>query len=173
MAITQINPISTTLKKAINYIMNPDKTDDKLLVSSFACSAETAAYEFDWTRKNGGKQGGYLGFHLIQSFSPNEVDYVTAHEIGKQLADKVFGGKFSFVIATHTDRGHCHNHIIANSVSFKDFSKYNSSPKSYYNIRRASDKLCYEHGLSVVDQTKNKGKSHYEYTAGKQGTADN
>lgn len=169
MAVTQIHPIETTLIKAIDYISNPDKTDGNLMISSFACSAETAAYEFDWTRKNGDKNGGYLGFHLIQSFAPGEVDYDTAHEIGKQLADKVFGGKFAFVIATHIDRGHVHNHIIANSVSFKDFSKYNSSPKSYYNIRRISDRLCHEHGLSVVEPCGDKGKSYKEYTADKQG----
>ena len=106
---------------------------------------------------------------MIQSFSPGEVDYETAHKIGIELADKVFKGRFQYVIATHIDRGNVHNHIIANSVSFKDFGTYNSSPNSYYFIRRTSDMLCKEYGLSVVVEPKDKGKSHYEHSLDKKG----
>lgn len=169
MAVTEIHPITTTLSKALDYIQNPDKTDEKMLVSGYACSPETAVFQFNQVKKNADKKDGYLAFHLIQSFSPGEVDYETAHKIGQELADKVFRGKFQYVCATHIDKGHIHNHVIANSVSFKDYSKYNSSPNSYYYIRRISDKLCKENGLSVITEPKEHGKSHYEHSQDKQG----
>ncbi len=169
MAITKIHPITTTLTKALNYIQNPKKTDGTLLVDGYGCVPETAYQQFMRTKEKVDKKDGYLAFHLIQSFSPGEVDYETAHKIGIELADKVFKGKFQYVIATHIDRGNVHNHIIANSVSFKDFGKYNSSPNSYYFIRRTSDMLCKEYGLSVVAEPKDKGKSHYEHSLDKKG----
>ena len=169
MAITKIHPITTTLTKALNYIQNPKKTDGTLLVDGYGCVPETAYQQFMRTKEKVDKKEGYLAFHLIQSFSPGEVDYETAHKIGIELADKVFKGRFQYVIATHIDRGNVHNHIIANSVSFKDFGKYNSSPNSYYFIRRTSDMLCKEYGLSVVAEPKDKGKSHYEHSLDKKG----
>lgn len=169
MAITKIHPIRTTLTKALNYIQNPKKTDGTLLVDSYGCVPETAYQQFMRTKEKVDKKDGYLAFHMIQSFSPGEVDYETAHKIGIELADKVFKGRFQYVIATHIDRGNVHNHIIANSVSFKDFGKYNSSPNSYYFIRRTSDMLCKEYGLSVVVEPKDKGKSHYEHSLDKKG----
>ena len=169
MAITKIHPITTTLTKALNYIQNPKKTDGTLLVDSYGCVPETAYQQFMRTKEKVDKKDGYLAFHMIQSFSPGEVDYETAHKIGIELADKVFKGRFQYVIATHIDRGNVHNHIIANSVSFKDFGKYNSSPNSYYFIRRSSDMLCKEYGLSVVVEPKDKGKSHYEHSLDKKG----
>ncbi|MDD6058921.1 MAG: relaxase/mobilization nuclease domain-containing protein [Ruminococcus sp.] len=169
MAITKIHPITTTLTKALNYIQNPKKTDGTLLVDGYGCVPETAYQQFMRTKEKVDKKDGYLAFHLIQSFSPGEVDYETAHKIGIELADIVFKGRFQYVIATHIDRGNVHNHIIANSVSFKDFGKYNSSPNSYYFIRRTSDMLCKEYGLSVVAEPKDKGKSHYEHSLDKKG----
>ena len=169
MAITKIHPITTTLTKALNYIQNPKKTDGTLLVDGYGCVPETAYQQFMRTKEKVDKKDGYLAFHMIQSFSPGEVDYETAHKIGIELADKVFKGRFQYVIATHIDRGNVHNHIIANSVSFKDFGKYNSSPNSYYFIRRTSDMLCKEYGLSVVVEPKDKGKSHYEHSLDKKG----
>ncbi len=171
MAVTKIHPIATTLNKSIDYIINPDKTNGKILVSSFACSAETAAVEFEWTKKNSEQQGGRLAYHLIQSFDIGEVDYDTAHEIGKKFADGVLKGKYEYVIATHIDKGHCHNHIIFNSVSFADKKKFHGASNIFHRIQRESDRLCHEYGLSVVDQTKNKGKSYSEYTANKEGTS--
>lgn len=169
MAITKIHPITTTLTKALYYIQNPKKTDGTLLVDGYGCVPETAYQQFMRTKEKVDKKDGYIAFHLIQSFSPGEVDYETAHKIGIELADKVFKGRFQYVIATHIDKGNVHNHIIANSVSFKDFGKYNSSPNSYYFIRRTSDMLCKEYGLSVVAEPKDKGKSHYEHSLDKKG----
>ena len=172
MAVTKIKPIKSTLKKALDYIQNPDKTDGKMLVSSFGCSPETADIEFEFTIAQALNRGNNLAHHLIQSFEPGEVDYQKAHEIGKQLADAVTKGKYEYVLTTHIDKGHVHNHIIFCSVNFVDYHKYNSNERSYYGIRNMSDRLCRENGLSVVTPQKGgKGKSYAEYIAEKTGTS--
>ena len=150
MAVTKIKPIKSTLSKALDYIQNPDKTDGKMLVSSFGCSYETADIEFGFTLAQAIDKGNNLAHHLIQSFEPGEVDYEKAHEIGKQLADAVTKGQYEYVLTTHIDKGHIHNHIIFCAVNFVDYHKYNSNKRSYYGIRNMSDKLCRENGLSVV-----------------------
>ena len=172
MAVTKIKPIKSTLKKALDYIQNPDKTDGKMLVSSFGCSPETADIEFEFTIAQALSRGNNLAHHLIQSFAPGEVDYQKAHEIGKQLADAVTKGQYEYVLTTHIDKGHVHNHIIFCSVNFVDYHKYNSNERSYYGIRNMSDRLCRENGLSVVAPQKGgKGKSYAEYIAEKTGTS--
>ena len=172
MAVTKIKPIKSTLKKALDYIQNPDKTDGKMLVSSFGCSPETADIEFAFTIAQALDRGNNLAHHLIQSFEPGEVDYQKAHEIGKQLADAVTKGQYEYVLTTHIDKGHVHNHIIFCAVNFVDHHKYNSNKRSYYGIRNMSDRLCRENGLSVVVPGKgSKGKSYAEYLAEKTGTS--
>ena len=172
MAVTKIKPIKSTLSKALDYIENPDKTDGKMLVSSFGCSYETADIEFEYTLSQALQKGNNLAFHLIQSFEPGEVDYQKAHEIGKQLADAVTKGQHEYVLTTHIDKGHVHNHIIFCAANFVDHRKYNSNKRSYYGIRNMSDKLCRENGLSVVVPGKgSKGKSYAEYQAEKTGTS--
>ena len=172
MAATKIKPIKSTLSKALDYIENPDKTDGKMLVSSFGCSYETADIEFGYTLSQALDKGSNLAFHLIQSFAPGEVDYEKAHEIGKQLADAVTKGQHEYVVTTHIDKGHIHNHVIFCAVNFVDHHKYNSNKRSYYGIRNMSDKLCRENGLSVVVPGKgSKGKSYAEYQAEKTGTS--
>ena len=172
MAVTKIKPIKSTLSKALDYIQNPDKTDGKMLVSSFGCSYETADIEFGFTLAQAIEKGNNLAHHLIQSFEPGEVDYQKAHEIGKQLADAVTKGQHEYVVTTHIDKGHIHNHIIFCAVNFVDYHKYNSNKRSYYGIRNMSDKLCRENGLSVVVPGKgSKGKSYAEYQAEKTGTS--
>ena len=172
MAVTKIKPIKSTLSKALDYIQNPDKTDGKMLVSSFGCSYETADIEFGFTLAQAIDKGNNLAHHLIQSFEPGEVDYQKAHEIGKQLADAVTKGQHEYVLTTHIDKGHIHNHIIFCAVNFVDYHKYNSNKRSYYGIRNMSDKLCRENGLSVVVPGKgSKGKSYAEYQAEKTGTS--
>ena len=172
MAVTKIKPIKSTLSKALDYIENPDKTDGKMLVSSFGCFYETADVEFEYTLSQALQKGNNLAFHLIQSFEPGEVDYQKAHEIGKQLADAVTKGQHEYVLTTHIDKGHVHNHIIFCAVNFVDHHKYNSNKRSYYGIRNMSDKLCRENGLSVVVPGKgSKGKSYAEYQAEKTGTS--
>ena len=172
MAVTKIKPVKSTLSKALDYIENPDKTDGEMLISSFGCSYETADIEFGYTLSQALDKGSNLAFHLIQSFAPGEVDYEKAHEIGKQLADAVTKGQHEYVVTTHIDKGHIHNHVIFCAVNFVDHHKYNSNKRSYYGIRNMSDKLCRENGLSVVVPGKgSKGKSYAEYQAEKTGTS--
>ena len=172
MAVTKIKPIKSTLSKALDYIQNPDKTDGKMLVSSFGCSYETADIEFEFTIAQALDKGNNLAHHLIQSFEPREVDYEKAHEIGRQLADAVTKGQHEYVLTTHIDKGHVHNHIIFCAVNFVDHHKYNSNKRSYCGIRNISDRLCRENGLSVVVPGKgSKGKSYAEYQAEKTGTS--
>ncbi len=118
MAVTKTHPIKSTLKAAIDYILNPEKTDGKLLASSFGCGLETADIEFAWTREAAGDRGTHLGRHLIQSFAVGETTPEEAHKIGMELAGAVLGGKYEFVLTTHVDKDHLHNHLIFNAVSF-------------------------------------------------------
>ena len=171
MAVTKTHPIKSTLKAAIDYICNPDKTDGKLLVSSFGCAAETADIEFEWTRRHAIDKGTHLGRHLIQAFEPGEVTPEEAHRIGMELAREVLGGKYEFVLTTHIDKDHVHNHLIFNAVSFTDHKHHHSNKRSYHYIRRTSDRICKEHGLSVIIPGKDKGKSYIEHQAAQAGTS--
>ena len=171
MAVTKTHPIKSTLKAAIDYICNPEKTDGKLLVSAYGCAAETADIEFSWTRRHAIDKGTHLGRHLIQAFEPGEVSPEEAHEIGMQLAKEILGGKYEFVLTTHIDKGHIHNHLIFNAVSFTDRKHYHSNKRSYHEIRRVSDRLCREHGLSVIVPGRDKGKSYIEHQAAQNGTS--
>ena len=171
MAVTKTHPIKSTLKAAIDYICNPAKTDGSLLVSAYGCSAETADIEFAWTRRHAIDKGENLGRHLIQAFAPGEVTPEEAHQIGLELAKEILGGKYEFVLTTHIDRGHIHNYVIWNAVSFADHKHYHSNKRSYYEIRRASDRLCKEHGLSVIVPGQEKGKSYVEHQAVRNGTS--
>ena len=163
------------MNKALAYIMNPEKTDDKMLVSSYGCAAETAAQEFEWTRKIAEQQGmnpvKIIARHVIQSFDVGEVSPELAHEIGKQFADEILGGKYEYVLTTHIDKGHVHNHLIFNAVDFVDHHAYKSYKKIYYDMRETSDRLCKENGLSVIPPSQGKGMSYKEYTEAKRGTS--
>ena len=164
MAVTKIKPVKSTLSKALDYIQNPNKTDEKILVSSFGCSYETADIEFEFTLSQALEKGSNLAHHLIQSFEPGEVDYEKAHEIGRQLADAVTKGQHEYVLTTHIDKGHIHNHIIFCAVNFMNYHKYNSNKRTYYGIRNMSDKLCRENGLSVlVPEKGSKGQNYAAY----------
>ena len=112
MAYTNIHAIKATVDKAIEYICNPDKTDEQIYVSSYACAPETAAIDFKYTLDHCRENSPNKAYHLIQAFAPGEVGYEEAHRIGKELADKVLEGKYSYVVTTHIDKGHIHNHII-------------------------------------------------------------
>ncbi len=171
MAVTKIHPIKSTLKKALDYIENPAKTDEKMLVSSFACSYETADIEFELLLSQAMQKGNNLAHHLIQSFAPGETTPEQAHEIGRQLADEVLQGKYPYVLTTHIDKGHIHNHVICCAVDMVNQRKYVSNRQSYAYIRRTSDRLCKEHGLSVVMPGQDRGKSYAEWDAHRKGTS--
>lgn len=131
MAITKIHAIKSTLSNAILYIENSSKTDGQLLVSGYNVEPQTAALDFEITammahkmRHISCKKTSNLAYHLIQSFSPTEkITPREAHDLGRKLALEFTEGKYEFVIATHIDKGHIHNHIIINAVSFYDYKK--------------------------------------------------
>ena len=148
MAVTKIHPIKTTLKKAIDYICNGDKTDDEIYVTTHLCSRENAHKEFELTKKQFGSRTQTLAHHLIQSFVPEEVSFEEVHQVGIEI----LGGKYEYVLATHIDKDHIHNHIIFNSIDVDEGKVYHSYYGSYMNIRNQSDRLCKEHNLSVIDQ---------------------
>lgn len=161
IAITKIHPIKQTLYKAIGYILNPAKTQ---FISSYACAPETADLEFELTLDENSRSGGVnKAYHIIQSFKPDELTPELAHEIGQQLLEKQLQGKYEYVLTTHVDKDHIHNHVIFCASSFVTHTKYNDCDKTYYQLREASDTLCAEHGLSVIPPNKNKGKSYHEW----------
>lgn len=176
MAVTNIHPIHVTLHKAIEYILNEEKTDGGMLVSTLGCTAngKKAAEEFDDVRLQGTGKTTILAQHLVQSFEPGEVTPEQAHEIGLELAEKLLGNDYQFVMTTHIDKGHIHNHFIFNEVDFINFRSFeyqqNRGGKIFEKIRKISDKICVEHGLGVIKNPElGKGKSHYEWEMDKKG----
>ena len=174
MAITKIHGIKTTVDKAIAYICNPDKTDENIYISSFACAPETAALDFKYTLDRTSEQlyrndinRENKAFHLIQAFEPGEVSHEEAHAIGKELADRLLGGRYSYVLATHIDKGHVHSHIIFCAADNLDYKQYHDCKKSYWHIRSLSDQLCKEHGLSVIEPSEKRGVTYKEWSSNK------
>ena len=179
MAITKIHPIKSTLHLAINYIVNEEKTDEQLLVSTHKCHESSAHTQFLRTREEAGTKGTVLARHLIQSFLPGETTPEMAHQIGLELCKKILKDEYEFVLSTHIDKGHIHNHIIFNNVNMVTGKCYQSNKKSYHKIRYQSDKLCKDNNLSVIDEHyesfkkkyKVNGKSWYENEQAKKGTS--
>ena len=179
MAITKIHPIKSTLNLAIDYIVNGEKTDKQILVSTHKCHESTAHTQFFRTREDAGTRGTVLARHLIQSFLPGETSPEMALHIGLELCKKILKDEYEFVLSTHIDKGHIHNHIIFNNVNMVTGKCYQSNKKSYHQIRYQSDKLCKENNLSVIDEFyesykkkyKTNGKSWYENEQVKKGTS--
>lgn len=176
MAVTGIHSICSTLSKAIEYVMNPEKTEKGIYVNSYGCSQdfEKATEEFLAIRSHGSGKGKVLAKHIYQSFNGKEVTPEQAIKIGEELADRFLKGKFQYIIATHLDKENIHNHIIFNNISFEDFKSFeyteNRGGKSWENLRNASDELCREHGISVIENPQNnKGKCYYEWQQDSQG----
>ena len=181
MAITKIHAIKSTLGKALAYIENPDKTDGQMLVSGYNCEPQTASIDFEMTavlahkaRNLKRKRSTNLAYHLIQSFSPEDAATPEqAHELGKKLAFEYTGGKYEYVVATHIDKGHIHNHIMINAVSFYDYKKLRTVPyRTARQIRDISDRLCMEAHLSVIDDPQKIGQLYPE-NAGKKKSVSN
>lgn len=179
MAITKIHPIKSTLNLAIEYITNEAKTDEKILVTTNNCFPATAHTQFLKTREDNNVKGTVLARHLIQSFLPNETMPEQAHQIGLDLCNKILKDEYEFVLTTHIDKGHIHNHIIFNNVNMITGKCYQSNKKSYHKIRYQSDKLCKENNLTVIDEHydtykkkyKTNGKSWYENEHYKKGSS--
>ena len=172
MAITKIHAVKASVQKAVDYICNPDKTDGKLLVDSFACGAMTAGEEFRFALSHGNGRGDNKAFHLIQSFAPEEVTPEEAHRIGQELAERLLKGNHSYVLSTHVNTGSVHNHIIFCAVDNFEHKKYLDNKKTYRILRGISDDICREHGLSVIGMDSiQKGQSYKEWMSEKAGVS--
>lgn len=177
MAYTKIHEIKATLDKAINYVTNPEKTDEKILISTFACSQDTSDLEFDVTRKKHNFTGKNLAYHAIQSFKPDELTPEQAHNIGIQTADELLKGKYEYVISTHVDRNHIHNHIIINSVNFESGLSFGTehdrkNNPAWKQLRKISDEICLENKISVISlPEKGYGKCYYEWLQDQRGNS--
>jgi hypothetical protein len=154
MAVIKIKNIKSNLQNVINYGKNGEKTEHGILVSSVNCSVDTTYEEMALTKKFFHKEGKTLGYHIIQSFKGNEVSPEKANQIGKELAEELWGDKYQVVICTHKNKQNVHNHIILNSVSFIDGKKYHNSNAEIAFMKDASDRLCFKYGLSIVDTPK-------------------
>lgn len=154
MAVMKIKTIKSNLQAVINYGKNGDKTDNGILVSSINCSVNTAYEEMALTKKFFHKEDKTLGYHIIQSFKGNEVSPKTANQIGKELAEELWGDKYQVVICTHINKKNVHNHLILNSVSFIDGKKYHNSNSEIAFMKEASDNLCIKYRLSLVNSTR-------------------
>lgn len=163
---------AVSLQDALDYAANRDKTEQSCFESSYACTLETAFADMRQTKERWHKSGGVQGYHLVQSFAAGEVTPELAHQIAKELADRVLGGRYEYVIGTHLNTGHIHSHIVWNSVSWIDGKKYHSNGKSYVmEIRAVSDELCRKYKLSVIDteNSNHVAKPYAEWLAEKNG----
>lgn len=196
MAVTSIWPIKNRLDKVIRYVENPEKiteeyysenaamhiidgvveytaddtkTERREYVTCLNCNENLAAKEFRDVKKLWKKDDGRLCYHGYQSFKPGEVNAQTAHAIGVELATQLWGDRFQVVVATHCNTGVYHNHFVVNSVSFRDGYKFYNSPADYRSMREVSDRICREHGTSVIENPERNGKNHGQFAAEKNG----
>lgn len=176
MAYTKIHAVTATVGKAVDYICNPAKTDGSILISSYGCSPQTAIYDFQFALSKTDPADPNKAYHLIQSFAPDEcknglLNPEKAHLIGNELAEKLLGNTYSYIVTTHIDKGHIHNHIIFCAADNIHHKKYHDCKQSYYHIRRLSDELCREHNLSVIPVSNSKGKSYKEWQEYRKGSS--
>lgn len=175
MAVTKIWPVRDNLKRLVEYAENPEKTanpeaalcdvidyasdgsktERRLFVTGINCFAESAFKQMSLTKRRFGKEHGVIAHHAYQSFKPGEVTPEQCHQIGVELARRLWGDWYEVLVATHLNTDCCHNHFVLNSVSFVDGRKFNGNRASYYDLREASDELCREYGLSVIEEPSN------------------
>ena len=163
---------AVSLEDAIGYAANRNKTEKSCYEAAFACTLESAFADMRKTKERRHKTDGVQGYHLVQSFAADEVTPELAHRIAQELADRVLGGQYEYVIGTHLNTGHIHSHIVWNSVSWIDGKKYHSNGKSYVTqIRAVSDELCRKYKLSVIDteNSNHVAKPYAEWLAKKNG----
>ncbi len=157
------------LADVIAYAANEDKTEKLFYTTGINCSVEFARDQFDTIKLRFGKTRGNVAYHAYQSFAPGEVTPDEAHAIGVQLARELWGDRFQMVVATHVN-SHCvHSHIVINSVSFRDGKKFHDCRDTYRQLRETSDRICLEHGLSIVDNPRGRGVDQYLYKMEKAG----
>ena len=158
-----------SLYDVMNYAMNDAKTEDRLFVTGIGCNPETARSEMIETKEYFGKTDGIIAYHMYQSFRPNETTPEIAHEIGVKLAKELFGDRFEAIVATHCNTDCPHNHILINSVSCIDGKRFYDQRKTVYEIRKVSDRLCREYGLSVIEKPSERSPGYVEWQAEKNG----
>ena len=158
------------LANAVAYAADPTKTERQLFVTGINCDPKSACEDMAAVKRGFNKEGGIVAWHGYQSFKPGEVTSEVAHEIGVRLAGRLWGKHFQVVVATHLDKGHLHNHLVLNSVSLTDGHRYHRTAKDYRLLREASDALCVEYGLSVIDSPAPGQAMHYaEWQAEREG----
>ena len=194
MAVTAIWDVKDSLKRVIDYAANPlktknldvkkyqfnglenvidyttqdSKTEKQYYVTGINCEPDTAYSEMVSTKKRFLKEKGIVAYHGYQSFAKGEVTAETAHKIGIELAEKLWGNRFEVIVTTHLDKEHFHNHFVINSVSFKDGYRYYDNKATYKMMREESDRLCKKYALSIVDSPKGKGHHYSEWKADKE-----
>lgn len=156
------------LQDVIDYTENPSKTEERLYVTGINVSPDIARDQMVMTKQQYGKMDKILAYHGYQSFLPGEVTPDQAHQIGIELARRLWGDRFQVLVTTHLDKDHLHNHFCLNSVSFTDGYKFRGGSKAYWIMRAESDKICEEYGLSVIENP-GKGKSYAEWKAEQEG----
>ena len=154
MAITKYKVIKKNLEAVINYAMNGEKTENGILVSAINCLPQTAYSQMMLTKKAFHKEDGRLGYHIIQSFNGNEISPDKCNKIGMELAEELWGDKYQVIVCTHTNKQNVHNHIVLNSVSFIDGTKYHNSNVEIALLRETNDDICRKYGLSIIKSTK-------------------
>ena len=157
------------LADVIAYAADEGKTEQFFYTTGINCSVEFARDQFNATKIRFGKTGGNVAYHAYQSFREGEVTPDEAHAIGVQLARELWGDRFQIVVATHVNTKCTHNHIVINSVSFKDGLKFHDCKDTYRQLKEASDRICLERGLSIVENPKGKGVNQYVYKMEKAG----
>ena len=151
-----------TVRDVLRYATNSSKTEKQFYVSGINCKAENAVKEMQMVKQIYGKENGILAFHGEQSFKEGEVTPELAHEIGVRLAEEMWGDRFQVVVTTHLNTNHIHNHFVLNSVSFKDGKKYYSNRTNTALLRKTSDEICEEYGLSVLKEKSCKSGINFE-----------
>ena len=173
MAVIKIINIKENLEAVINYAQNGDKTENGILVSGINCVPQKAYKQMALAKKIFHKESGRLGYHIIQSFNGRELTPQEANEIGVSLAEELFGDKFQVIVCTHINKDNVHNHIVLNSVSFIDGQKYHNSNAEIALLKRKSDELCEDYGLSVIETSKaKKANQTYEKRIAKYNRSD-
>ena len=177
MATTKIWPVKNRLDHVLEYVSNEEKTIDKLgnyisrdsatenqkYMTCINCSSNDPFTSMMNVKESFHDNSKIIAYHAIQSFKPGEGNADIVHEIGVRTAEKLFGDRYQFVVCTHLDKEHLHNHIVINPISIVDGKRYHNSMKDIYKLREVSDELCKEYGLSIIDEPKGKGQSRNEY----------
>ena len=185
MAISKLKPrhasegrsIAAVLAERIDYSRNPKKTNDGLLVTGYQCSPETAWQEFAvskqiytaTTERRRAPDKDVISYLIIQSFEPGTITPEDANKLGYKLTLEFTGGQHQFIVATHIDKKHIHNHIEFNSTALDCSHKFNNIKNSFIPLRKANDRICQEFGLSIIENPEEKGKHYREWSAEKKG----